>query len=126
MIEGLFNQPAYQAAKKLLDVTSLRHEAITSNLANVETPNYKRVDVATSFQAQLRAAVASRDVEAMSSLAPHLEVDLAATATRKDGNTVQLETELLEMSKNSMAHTLETQLITGSLLRMRLAINGRS
>ena len=46
MIEALFNQPNYQATKKLLDVSVLRHEALASNLANLETPNYKRIDVA--------------------------------------------------------------------------------
>jgi len=43
MIDGLFNQTNYVAAKKMLDATALRHEAIASNLANLETPRYKRV-----------------------------------------------------------------------------------
>jgi len=46
MIDALFADSYYTAAKKMLDVTALRHEAIASNLANVETPGYKRLDVA--------------------------------------------------------------------------------
>jgi flagellar basal-body rod protein FlgB len=49
MIEALFSDSNYLAAKRMLDVTVLRHEAIASNLANVETPNYKRLDVSPSF-----------------------------------------------------------------------------
>lgn len=125
MIDALFNQPNYLAAKKSLDATVMQQEAIASNLANLETPNYKRLDVAPSFQAELHQAVASQDAAAMGGLKPQLQVDPNATAQTQDGNTVQLESELMQLSKNGVAHTLETQLITGTLVRLRLAITGR-
>jgi flagellar basal-body rod protein FlgB len=50
MIEALFNQPDYLAAKKTLDAVALRHEAIASNIANVETPGYRRIDLATHWR----------------------------------------------------------------------------
>jgi flagellar basal body rod protein FlgB len=56
---------------------------------------------------------------------PGLNVDPTITTTKPDGNNVQLEHELTELNKNFLAHTLETQLITGNLLRLRLAITGR-
>lgn len=126
MIDALFNQNNYVATKQMLDATVLRHEAIASNLANLETPNYKRVDLAPNFSAELERAMASPDAEQLSALQPRLAVDATAVASRRDGNTVQLETELMHMSKNSLAHTLETQLLTGTLMRLRLAITGRS
>jgi flagellar basal body rod protein FlgB len=46
-------------------------------------------------------------------------------ANTRDGNTVQLESELAELNKNFLEHALSTQLITGNLVRMRLAITGR-
>lgn len=126
MIEGLFNQSNYVAAKKMLDVTAMRHEAIASNLAHIETPHYKRLDVAPNFATELQQAVASRDVGQIHSVTPRLAVDSTAVASRKDGNTVQLESELLKMSKNFVEHQLETQLVTGAMLKLRLAITGRS
>jgi flagellar basal-body rod protein FlgB len=45
MIEALFNQPNYLAAKKTLDAVVLRQQAIANNIANLETPGYKRVDL---------------------------------------------------------------------------------
>jgi len=126
MIEGLFNQTSYVAAKKMLDVTALRHEAIASNLANLETPHYKRVDLAPSFAAELRQALASPDPERLADLQPQLAVDPAAVATRKDGNTVQLETELLKLNQTFLEHQLETQLVSGTMLKLRLAITGRA
>ena len=126
MIEALFNQPNYVASKKLLDATVLRHEAIASNLANLETPNYKRVDLASTFQTELQQAVASGDASRIAAAKPAVQADSRAEATRSDGNTVQLETELAELQKNTIEHSMGTQLVTGSLLRLRLAITGKS
>src|SRR5438445_13386007 len=100
MITGLFSQPNYLAAKKLLDATVLRHEAIASNLANLETPNYKRLDVAPSFQTELRMALNGQNPNQFETVQPRLETDPSAVPNTRDGNTVQLETELLELNKN--------------------------
>src|SRR5262249_23237358 len=126
MIEGLFNQTSYVAAKKMLDASALRHEAIASNLANVETPHYKRVDLAPNFAAELRQALASPDPERLASLQPQLAVDPTAVPARKDGNTVQLETELMKLNQNFLEHQLETQLVSGTMMKLRLAITGRA
>jgi flagellar basal-body rod protein FlgB len=125
MIEALFNQVNYVAAKKMLDATTLRHEAIASNLANIETPGYRRVDMPQSFAAELQQAVASKDPQQITSIEPRLEVDTSALAANRDGNTVQLETELTNLQQNTLEHSLETQLITSSLLKLRFAITGR-
>lgn len=125
MIDALFSQPDYVAAKKMLDATVLRHEAIASNLANLETPNYQRIDVAPSFSKELREAVASGDVEKISDLQPRLEVDASAVAANRDGNTVQLETELANLQQNFLQHSVETHFVTQELLRLRSAIVGQ-
>lgn len=125
MIDALFIQPAYSGAKSMLDTTALRHEAIATNLANLETPSYRRVDLAPSFASELRQAVVSGDTARLGGLRPRLEVDETATAANRDGNTVQLESELLALSQNTTEHTLETQLVTSHLLKLRLAITGR-
>lgn len=126
MIEGLFNQPNYVAAKKLLDVTALRHEAIASNIANVSTPRYQRVDVAPAFAVELRQAIHSGDPARCSEIRPRLAIDAGAVAQRKDGNTVDLENEMMQLTQNYLEHQVEQQLVTGSMLKLRLAITGRS
>ena len=126
MIDALFNQANYLATKKLLDATALRHEAIASNLANLETPRYRRLDVAPSFHTELQQALKSGSPDQLARLQPALAVDNSALASGRDGNTVQLETELLNLNQNTLEHTMETQLLTGQLQRLRLAITGRS
>src|SRR5580693_3779465 len=101
MLDALFTGSDYVAAKKMLDATVLRHEAIASNLANVETPNYKRLDVSPSFEAQLRQAVAGQNSSEIANLEPSLAVDTSAVTGRSDGNTVQLETEMLKLNQNT-------------------------
>jgi flagellar basal-body rod protein FlgB len=125
MIDALFTDSYYVAAKKMLDVTLLRQQAIASNLANVETPNYKRLEVSSSFEAQLRQAVAGQNPAEIASLQPELAVDTASISGRSDGNTVQLETEMLKLNQNTVESALETQLVSSSLARMRLAITGK-
>jgi flagellar basal-body rod protein FlgB len=126
MIEALFNQPNYVGAKKMLEATVLRHEAIASNLANLEQPHYQRVDLSPSFQRELGRALGTRDAAQIASLKPQLAVDAQAVAANKDGNSVRLEHELTQLSQNYVQSTLENQLVTGSLLRLRMAITGRS
>ena len=125
MIDALFSQPDYIAAKKMLDANALRQEAIASNLANLETPNYRRIDVAGSFSNELRDAIASGDPEKLKSLQPRLEVDASAVATNRDGNTVQMETELMNLQQNFLQHGVETHLVTYNLLRLKSAIMGQ-
>ena len=126
MIDGIFSQPEYVAAKKMLDVSALRHEAIASNLANLETPNYKRLDVAPNFEAQLQQAVAGQDVTQMANLQPQLAVDANAISSRSDGNTVQLESEMMKLAQNTLENQVESQMVTSSFLKLKMAISGKA
>ena len=124
MIEQLFSGANYQATKRLLDAATLRHEAIASNLSNIETPGYKRVDLPKEFSQEfathLRAGGKSPGPEAK------IVEDPAAIARRKDGNTVQLDKELLAMTKNGAEYDMLTEFVSGSIKQLRLAITGRS
>jgi flagellar basal-body rod protein FlgB len=126
MIDALFSTTNYVATKKMLDATALRHEAIASNLANLETPGYKRIDLSTSFQNELQQALGTQDTEKIDSLTPSLSMDTTATTMSRDGNNVQLETELLNLSQNTMAHALETQLVSANMNKLRTAITGKT
>ncbi len=126
MIDALFNQPGYLGAKRMLDATVKRHEAIAANIANAEMPHYKRIDLAPSFRSQLQSALASKDSGRLGSLRPQLAVDSHALPVRRDGNTVNLEHELVELSQNSLQHAVESQLVSSSLLKLRMAITGKS
>lgn len=128
MIEPVANNANYQLARKLLDASVLRQEAIASNIANAETPGYRRVDVSPDFQTVLRAQFANGAAPApgaLSSLQPGLSEDASVRAVRADGNSVELETELLAMGRNRVDHEFLTELISNNIKQLRVAISGR-
>ena len=51
----ILNKTSVPLLNKVLNVTSLRHRAVTNNISNVNTVNYKRKDV--DFSSYLKAAV---------------------------------------------------------------------
>lgn len=124
MIEALFSNNNYEAAKRLLDATHMRHEAIASNLANVETPGYKRVDISSDFTKEFNTLLKAGEVA--KSPAPVVREDATATSTRLDGNNVEVERELLHMSSNTLQFDVLSEFVSGSLKQLRLAITGRN
>jgi flagellar basal-body rod protein FlgB len=125
MVDALFNEPNYLAAKKTLDAVALRQEAIASNIANLETPGYKRLDLAPSFQTELDRTCATGDPRQIAVLQPSLAPDSTAVANGRDGNNVSLEKEMAQLSQNTLVHNLETQLVSNMLLRLRTAITAK-
>jgi flagellar basal-body rod protein FlgB len=126
MIDALFNQPGYLGAKRMLDATVARHDALATNIANAETPHYQRIDLAPTFREELQTAIASQNATRLNSLHPRVAADLQALPRSRDGNTVNLEHELVELSQNSLQHAVESQIVSASLAKLRLAITGKS
>lgn len=125
LVASLFASDNYTAVKKMMDVSAMRHAAIASNLANVSTPGYKRVDLSKSFEDELKGRINSRDAEAISAAVPRTELDTLTPSTRADGNNVQIDHELLKMSSNTMNFDALTNFASGSLKQLKMAITGR-
>ncbi|MDQ8182352.1 flagellar basal body rod protein FlgB [Pelagicoccus sp. SDUM812005] len=125
MIDDLMQRENYVLAKKLLDVSHAKQNAIASNLANVETPGYKRMDIETSFDAQLKRAAASNDVQGIRDLEFRTVQDLNSPNQRADGNNVQIDQELLAMQKNAIQYEFLATYTSTSLNRLQTAISGR-
>ena len=126
MVDSLFQQTNYQASKVYLDAVQMRHEAIASNLANAETPNYKRVDLDSNFEKTFVKSLKNEKISAFANLVPTVSKDQNAKATRADGNTVEIEKEMLALNKNTLQHSFITDRISGSMARLELAITGRA
>ena len=125
LLQNLYEQENYLVAKKLLDATHLRHESLSNNLANVETPGFKRRDLPKTFSVELRRAVERKDFRRVKSLLPRSLEDRGAKPVRMDGNTVQLDEELLAMNRNALNYEYLTQMVSGSIKELNLAIKGR-
>ena len=124
MIEALFESKNYQASKKLMDMTVLRQEAIAANLANAQTPGYKRIDVDGDFESAFKDALQAGRSDQIQRMDAKLAVDKAAPVNDATGNTVDIEKEMVHLSQNQIQHQLETRMVGGRLARLRMAIKG--
>lgn len=126
MLESLFASSNYQAAKVMMDAAAIRHQALAGNLANVETPGYKRVDIDPSFKAALNESVRAGDVRALQQLGtPQISEVEGLKAVRADGNNVTLDRELMYINQNALEYSAMGQFVSSSLDRLKMAITGR-
>ena len=93
------------------DAAWQRNEAISNNIANVDTPGYKRQDVA--FESVLQKALGNNWYESMdekvsninlSRLRGRAYVDYANYSYRLDGNNVDIENENVMLAENQLKY----------------------
>jgi flagellar basal-body rod protein FlgB len=126
VIDPVHQSDNYQLARRLLDAAVLRHEAIATNIANAETPGFRRLDVAPDFSANLRAAVEQRGAGLdLAALRPRLMEDQSARTIRPDGNSVEIERELLAMNRNTVEYDYLSEVVSNNLKQLRQAVTGR-
>ena len=94
---------------KAADASWTRNEILTNNLANVDTPGYKRKDV--SFQNYLLQELTSGDSTSLRTRINDVEVgnlnatvytDFNELSYRLDGNNVDVDTENVELASNQL------------------------
>lgn len=126
MTDPIFQTTNYQLARKLLDAAALRQEAIASNIANSETPGYRRLDVSGDFAEQLRSSSRTGDLaKTTDTIRPTLVQDPFARSVRPDGNSVEIEKELLAMNKNAVEYEFLTEIVSRNIKQLKMAITGR-
>ena len=93
------------------DAAWQRNEAISNNIANVDTPGYKRQDVA--FESVLQQALGNNRYQSMddkvanvnlSRLRGRAYVDYANYSYRLDGNNVDIENENAMLAENQLRY----------------------
>jgi flagellar basal-body rod protein FlgB len=101
---------------KAMDAYALRQKAIASNIANIDTPGYKRLDV--DFEEELMKA------QRLSSTQKELhEIDPKMSETE---DPIQLEDEMFTLSDTQIRVQLVTRALRHSFSLLRTGITGRS
>ncbi len=127
MIDPIFQTDNYQLARKLLDASVMRQEAIATNIANAETPGFRRIDLAPDFAVQLKARMAAGDFgKTANSIRPQLVEDANARSVRPDGSTVEIERELMHMNRTAVEYDYLSEIVSNNIKRLKLAISGRN
>ncbi|MNJ93218.1 Flagellar basal body rod protein FlgB [compost metagenome] len=134
MSSGLFDKTTNALATSL-GMRQVRHNVISSNIANAETPGYhaRKVD----FEDALSRALDMDGANGLStSSKEHYAVGgISVTKTRpdiyenpegavnNDGNTVDLEKEMSALSENAITYKAALQLINKKMAALKYAAN---
>lgn len=86
----------------------IRQKAIANNVANLQTPGYRRVDV--KFQDLLTKAMESSGPVDLNEIEAEI-FQPNETAVKSNGNDVSLEMEVGEMVKNNLRHKAYIRLL---------------
>ena len=122
MVGKVVHDETMSLLEKGLDLASVRHRAISSNIANVNTPGYKRRDV--SFEAVMRRAVEgsmSGEEEDATPLERVVMVD-GARSQRNDGNNVDIDYETTLLGENSILYFAIARQISLKMALMKTVI----
>jgi flagellar basal-body rod protein FlgB len=128
MLGRIFNKTGI--LEKSLDAAWARNEAISQNIANVDTPNYKKKTV--EFEQYLSDAIDQSRMKNYSSskLAKTLDsIDIKVTtdnkflSTRQDGNNVDIDSEAASLAKNSIRYNTLAQSLSSSFNRLKSVIS---
>lgn len=108
---------------KSLDMYLVRHSLITDNIANAETPNFKARKI--EFENQLQRAI---DNQAMGFDAPAGDVTPVVyedieSEVGQDRNTVDMDREMAQLSKNDIKYSAATQAIQKKFAFLKYAIS---
>jgi flagellar basal-body rod protein FlgB len=113
--------PQMDLLSKLLDVADLRHRVIAQNVANVNTPGYRRQEVL--FEDALTESLKQGNDQTAAKVEPRV-AEAAGEAARADGNTVDIDDEMGRLEKNTILYRLFTQILNNKISTMRSAIEG--
>jgi flagellar basal-body rod protein FlgB len=106
-----------------LDATTMRHQAIAHNIANVNTPGYHALGV--SFEGSL--AQARAEAQAGRPLTPSMMADLQPRMEEDGSGAVSLEMEIAHLSENTLQHQTLLKMLSRHYANLRTAItDGKS
>jgi flagellar basal-body rod protein FlgB len=124
MLDRLFGGDTYTAVTRTLDAAALRQQVISHNLANANTPGFKRQEV--QFENELSRAINQRDnpcAPRIHSITPKV-ITIGNTSERADGNNVNLETESISLAVNALKYEALSQSVAGTFKGLKTAIKG--
>lgn len=105
-----------------INAESLHQKTIASNVANIQTPGYRRVDV--QFKEMLAKALESPGNTDMNDIEPEIYQTMNTPLNEKN-NDVNIEVEIGEMVKNTLRHKTYVRLLQKQYQQIDLAINVR-
>lgn len=143
MLEKIFNSKTNILLNKAMDAASLRNNVIANNIANVDTPKFKRSEVV--FEENMKKLLNSRGEpdtgKLMTTNSRHIQIMrenntklenfqseirvLKDLSYKNDENNVDIDTEMAKSTKNKINYDALGQSMGNEISLLRMAITGR-
>jgi flagellar basal-body rod protein FlgB len=134
---GLFSS-TLSLLQRALHLRTEQHQALSSNVANADTPHYKPFEVLVEEELRKFHQPTVQQVEVTRTQENHLlvggllgtrsvelhPVKAPAFSLRADGNTVDLDHTMGAMAENSLKYNASAQLLSGKLKGLLKVIRG--
>ena len=109
MLEGMG-----AGVERYMNLLSARQKLVASNIANVDTPDYKTKDI--DFQTEL--------ANQMGNQSPN-PIEVAGLKTKNDGNNVDMDRESRLLAENALRFSVASNLAHSEIQSIRAAIEGQ-
>jgi flagellar basal-body rod protein FlgB len=131
-MSGWLDTSLMNILEKGLDASSQRQRVLSNNVANVDTPNFKRSDV--DFQKVLGQAIGEVGENLPLKVTSPLHLQKADAANqsgvvtdqsssfRTDGNNVDIEREMANVAENGLYYNSVTRAVSSQLGLLRMVI----
>jgi len=120
VLNSILSSPRAMVLEQALAASSLRQKVISNNIANVNTPGYKKSEV--SFEDMLQSAMSNDKLQMTQTNPKHLPLGqrgmsvptpqvhiITNTSTRTDGSNVDIDIEMANLAKNSIYYDAVAQ-----------------
>ena len=122
--------------EKTLDLRSMRHNLIISNVANIDTPNYKAFDIIIKEELE-KTMGAEKAIKLENTRSKHLpgretcpgnvksrDSGDQQITLRNDGNSVDIDREMAKLSENNLMYNALAQIISRKFTGLKDVIKG--
>lgn len=131
------NKPSLSLMERSLDASALRQRVIANNVANVDTPQFKRSDVLFEELLQNEITGSVKPLEGYRTDPRHFKIGQPSlpegaqistdehTAMNNNGNNVDMDYEMALMVKNQLKYNTLVQQMNADFKKLRTVMEGR-
>lgn len=136
MLNSILASPRVSVLEQALSASSLRQQVTSNNISNVNTPGFKKSEVA--FEDLLQNAMGDEKLQMTKTDSHHLSSQqegipkpvvnvVGNTSFRTDGSNVDIDIEMANLAKNNIYYNAVVQQLSGYFTGIMSAIKeGRS
>ncbi len=134
MWTNLIENRSSKLLERSMDASNIRQQLLSQNLANVNTPHYKRMDI--DFKSIMDGEVSKDELEMVRTHPMHIGNSVpeigpvrvtreTKTLSRYDTNNVDPEFEMAQVAENSLYFQSVSSRWKGKMTSLKMVIDGR-